>query len=112
MTFEEKVERARKMRSRETYGLVTQEELNQFPAVQEEIWPQTEAGPVHVYRITPEVLEPNCPHHRKLPRRRVYQGAAEQGPAVLQPFGADVPVSGLGCGLLPRAGSGIPHCRQ
>ena len=61
MTFEEKVERAQKMRSRETYGLVTQEELDQFPAVQEEIWPQTEAGPVHVYRITPEVLEPNCP---------------------------------------------------
>lgn len=61
MTYEEKCEQARRMRSRETYGLVTPEELAQYPARQEEFTLSTEAGPVHIYRLTPETLPTPCP---------------------------------------------------
>ena len=61
MTCQEKCEKARRMRSRETYGLVTPEELAQYPARQEEFTLPTQAGPVHIYRLTPETLPADCP---------------------------------------------------
>lgn len=61
MTYEEKCEQARRMRSRETYGLVTPEELAQYPARQEEFYLPTEAGTVHIYRLTPGELPAGCP---------------------------------------------------
>ena len=61
MEYEEKLERALRMRSRDLFGAVTPEELAAYPAEQTELWVETYAGKVHIYQLTPENRPQNGP---------------------------------------------------
>jgi acetyl esterase len=62
MTYEERLARAERMRSGERFGVVTQEELDEFPANQTEFYlDRGNEKPIHIYRIAPETLADHCP---------------------------------------------------
>ena len=62
MTYEEMVEKAQRMRSRDLFGAVTAEELAEFAAMQIELQlPISDSRTVRVYRLAPQSPPDHCP---------------------------------------------------
>ena len=62
MTYEEMVERALHMRSRDLFGAVSTEEIEPYAHMQSELYiPVGEDKKVHIYQITPQEVLPQCP---------------------------------------------------
>ncbi|MEA5012249.1 MAG: alpha/beta hydrolase [Angelakisella sp.] len=62
MTYEEMVERALRMRSRDLFGAVSSEEMEPYAQMQTELYiPVDDEKKVHVYQIAPQEVPPQCP---------------------------------------------------